>query len=144
MLDAGGVHAAQFMLEDADLVAEAGRDLELQLGGGRVHLLGELADQPDELAAGGAAGRAGLGMRDGLDRGAGPARQTRDRRLAARLLPAAAADQLLSVGVLGRSGPRCPRCACAAAGGRCRALRCTASACPGAGWSPRWPAASTG
>ena len=60
-LDAGGVHAAQLVLEVADLVAEAGRDLELQLGGGRVHLLGELGDQPDELAAGGAAGRPGFG-----------------------------------------------------------------------------------
>ena len=59
--DAGGVHAAQFVLEVPDLVAEPGRDFELQLGGGRVHLLGELGDQPDELAAGGAAPGAGLG-----------------------------------------------------------------------------------
>ena len=49
--DAGGVHAAQLVLQIADLIAEAGRDLELKLSGSRVHLLGELGDQPDELAA---------------------------------------------------------------------------------------------
>src|ERR1700722_10894170 len=73
--DAGGVHAAQLVLQVADLVAEAGRDLELKLSGGRVHLLGELSDQPDQLAAGRAAGRPALGGRGGLDGRTGPAGQ---------------------------------------------------------------------
>ena len=46
-MDAAGtdLHAAELVLEIPDLVAEAGRDLELELGGGGVHLLGQLADQ---------------------------------------------------------------------------------------------------
>jgi hypothetical protein len=51
-LHAGGLHAAEFVLEFLDLVADAGGDLELQLGRGGVHLVGELADQCDEVAAG--------------------------------------------------------------------------------------------
>ena len=48
------MHAAELGLELADLVAEPGCHLELQLRGRGVHLLGELADQADELGAGGA------------------------------------------------------------------------------------------
>ena len=42
-------HAAQLLLEVADLVAQARSDLELQLGGGGSHLLAELLDQVGEL-----------------------------------------------------------------------------------------------
>ena len=42
ILDPGRLHAAQLALELLDLVADAGGRLELQLRGGRVHLLGEL------------------------------------------------------------------------------------------------------
>ena len=103
--DAGGVHAAELGLELADLVAEAGGQLELQLRGGGVHLLGQLGDQPDELAAGraGFLGRLASGgalARLRRDR-AGARGQARYRRLAAGLLaPAAADQQLLGVGVL--------------------------------------------
>ena len=41
--------------EVLDLVAEPGGHLELQLGRGGVHLLGELPDQRDQVAAGGPA-----------------------------------------------------------------------------------------
>src|SRR6201986_1212624 len=102
--DAGGLHAAELVFELADLVAEAGGDLELELGGGRVHLLGELLDQFDQVLAGGAAALAEEGLADtgaggpGARRGAG--RQARSRRLAAALLAPGAADELVGVGVL--------------------------------------------
>src|SRR5690348_3065649 len=51
-LDARCLHPAEFAFEFLDLVAEAGRGLELELRGGRVHLLGELADQRHQVTAG--------------------------------------------------------------------------------------------
>src|SRR4051794_25064791 len=45
----GGVHAAQFALELADLVAQPRRDLELQFAGRVQHLLVELLDQVGQL-----------------------------------------------------------------------------------------------
>src|SRR5580693_5953002 len=59
--DAGRLHAAQLALELLDLVPDPGRHLELELRRGRVHLLGELADQRDEVAARGAAALAFAG-----------------------------------------------------------------------------------
>ena len=44
-LDACCLHATQLVLELADLVADPGGYLELQLRRRRVHLLGELRDQ---------------------------------------------------------------------------------------------------
>ena len=90
---AGGPHAAQLLLQLADLVAQPGGELELQLGGGRVHLVGELLDQVGEVGRG-HAGQLG-GVLAGVLRP-----QAGHRRLAAGLLPAAAAEQLLGVGVL--------------------------------------------
>src|ERR1700726_1455510 len=92
-------HSAQLALELLDLVAEAGRGLELQLRGGRVHLVTELADQRHEVAPGLAPGtRRRLACPLGGRAGAGG--QAGDRGLAAGLLTPAAADQLLGVGVL--------------------------------------------
>jgi hypothetical protein len=51
-LDAGGLHAAELVLEFLDLVADPGRHLELKLRRGGVHLVGELLDDRDEVAAG--------------------------------------------------------------------------------------------
>src|SRR5580693_3713600 len=67
-LDAGGVHAAELLLELSDFVAEAGGNLEMELGGGGVHLIGQLGDQADELLAGDAAVRGG-GIRAAADGG---------------------------------------------------------------------------
>ena len=58
--DACRVHPSELLLELGDLVAEPGRELELQLGGGRPHLVVELLDQvgqrgPREVAYAGAA-----------------------------------------------------------------------------------------
>src|SRR5215831_6426910 len=50
-LNTGGLHAAQFVLELLDLVPQPRRDLELQLGGGGVHLVGELLDERHQVAA---------------------------------------------------------------------------------------------
>src|ERR1035441_7452542 len=49
--DSGGLHAAQFVLQVLDLVADPGGDLKLQLGRGGVHLIGELLDQGDQVHA---------------------------------------------------------------------------------------------
>src|ERR1700759_2058993 len=102
--DAGGLHAAELVFELADLVAEADGDLELELGGGRVHLLGELLDQLDEVVAGGTAAFAGEVFTDaGTGRAGGGAsfgRQAGHRGLAAALLTSGSADELVGVGVL--------------------------------------------
>src|SRR5258708_1480584 len=45
------LHSPELTLEVLDLVADPGGDLELQLSGGHVHLLGELLDERDEVAA---------------------------------------------------------------------------------------------
>src|SRR5215470_6541940 len=58
--DAGRLHAAQLLLELADLVPQPGGDLELQLRRGRVHLLGELAGELQHVPAGLALLRAGV------------------------------------------------------------------------------------
>src|SRR6266496_4182592 len=50
--DARSLHAAQLVLELPDLVPDPGGDLELQLRGRGVHLLGELGDEGDQVAAG--------------------------------------------------------------------------------------------
>src|SRR5690349_7282867 len=42
-------HLAQFLLQVGYLIAETGRELELELGGGRLHLVGELADEVSQL-----------------------------------------------------------------------------------------------
>src|SRR5215831_9728750 len=60
-LDTGGLHAAQFVLELLDLVPQPRRDLELKLGGGDVHLLGELLDERHQVAARRSRGRPGVG-----------------------------------------------------------------------------------
>src|SRR5690606_4644336 len=44
------LHLPQLLLEPRDLVAQARRDLELQLGRRRVHLVGELLDELRQLA----------------------------------------------------------------------------------------------
>src|SRR5262249_37034816 len=95
--DPRGLHAAQLVLELLDLVADAGGDLELQLRRCGVHLLGELGDQADEVAPGHALA-AGLTCAGGRKPGAG--RHPWHRRLPPALLPAAASEQLLGVGVL--------------------------------------------
>ena len=45
-------HGSQLLLEVADLVAQARRKLELELFGGRVHLVGKLADQIGQILRG--------------------------------------------------------------------------------------------
>src|ERR1700676_3642728 len=67
-LDAGRLHTAELLLELADFVTEAGGDFEMKLGGGGVHLLGQLGDQADELLAGDAAA---CGIRAAADGGLG-------------------------------------------------------------------------
>src|SRR5580693_2423440 len=57
--DAGRLHAPQLVLELTDLVPQPGRHLELQLGRGHVHLLGELLDQLDQVVASRATALAG-------------------------------------------------------------------------------------
>src|SRR5258708_19647823 len=54
--DAGGLHAAQFLLELPDLVPESCRELELKLARRRVHLVGQHRDQLDQVLARRAAG----------------------------------------------------------------------------------------
>src|SRR5215831_14861116 len=54
-LHSGGLHAAQLVLEFLDLVAEPRGQLELQLSGRGVHLLGQLGDEADQVLAGGPA-----------------------------------------------------------------------------------------
>ena len=58
-LDSGSLHSPEFVLEVLDLVPDPGGDLELQLGGGRVHLLGQLTDQRDQVTTGLAPARRG-------------------------------------------------------------------------------------
>ena len=45
----GGPHGAQLLLEVLDLVAQPGGELEVEVLGGGVHLLGELVDELDEV-----------------------------------------------------------------------------------------------
>src|SRR4051812_35197134 len=47
--DAGGVHPPQLLLELADLVPQTGRQLEVQLPRGLVHLVLELLDELRQL-----------------------------------------------------------------------------------------------
>src|SRR6516225_3664770 len=96
------LHAAEFVLQFLDLVPEPGRDLELQLRRGGVHLVGELLDERHQVAACRAPGRRGFADRPAraTGGGAGPGGQAGDRRLAPGLLAAGAADQLLGIGVL--------------------------------------------
>src|SRR5262249_44429904 len=96
--DPGGLHAAELVLEVLDLVPDPGGDLELQLRGGRVLLLGELTDRRDRVSAALAARRRAPAGRlvGGLP---GPRGEPGHRRLAAALLPSAPAEQLLGVGV---------------------------------------------
>ena len=51
-IGAGLHHLPQLLLQLADLVAQACGELELQLGGGTLHLVGQLLDQLGELGAG--------------------------------------------------------------------------------------------
>ena len=46
----GGPHGAQLLLEVLDLVAQPGGELEVEVLGGGVHLLGELVDEFGEVA----------------------------------------------------------------------------------------------
>src|SRR5580693_3357799 len=102
--DAGRLHAPQLVLELTDLVPQPGRHLELQLGRGHVHLLGELLDQLDQVVASRATALAGQVLAHpgtgGPGRGASPGRQSRYRRLAPALLPPGTPDELVGVGVL--------------------------------------------
>src|ERR1039457_5477753 len=93
--ESGGLHAAQFVFQVLDLVADPGGYLELQLSRGGVHLIGELKDQGDQVHARLTAAR-------GRGRGGGtrPGGQPRDGCLAAALLTPAAADELRGVRVL--------------------------------------------
>src|SRR5690606_17171357 len=100
LLDAGLLHVAEFALELLDLVAEAGGELELEVGGGLVHLLGHLLDEALQLLAGPLADQVG-GVAADLP---GAGRETRDGRLAAALLPPGPADEGLGVGVLPDEG----------------------------------------
>src|SRR5260370_14064746 len=61
-LHTGGLHAAQLVLELLDLVADPRGDLDLQLGRGGVHLVGELGDEGHQVLARGTA------LADGLAR----------------------------------------------------------------------------
>src|SRR5690606_3451124 len=88
LLDAGLLHVAEFALELLDLVAEAGGELELEVGGGLVHLLGHRLEGAPRPLAGPPAARVGGGA--AAPRGAG--REPRDGRLAAALLPPGPAD----------------------------------------------------
>src|SRR5688572_8843874 len=49
--DARGLHAAQLLLQLLDLVAQPCRQLELQVAGRVVHLVGQLLDEIGELGA---------------------------------------------------------------------------------------------
>src|SRR5690349_21299789 len=64
-------HLAELLLEVTDLVAEAGGDLELQVGGSLLHLVGEGLDELGEVG-GRDAGRVG---RLGVDPGQGGRRR---------------------------------------------------------------------
>src|SRR5580704_10988011 len=98
----GGLHAAQFVLQFPDLVAEPRGDLELQLGRCRVHLLGQLADQADQVLACWAAlaGLAAPSPGRGRRRRPRARRQSGHRCLAPALLPAGTAEELRGVRVL--------------------------------------------
>src|SRR5258708_32803232 len=101
--DAGGLHAAQFLLELPDLVPESCRELELKLGRRRVHLVGQHRDQLDQVLARRAGGsRPAFGLADAAGRRGrpGPRRRAGDRGLAPALPAAGAAEQLLGVGIL--------------------------------------------
>src|ERR1017187_7274686 len=93
--DSGGLHAAQFVFQVLDLVADPGGYLELQLGSGGVHLLAELLDQSDQVHA-----RLTAAHRRGPGGGTRPGGQPGDGCLAAALLTPAAADELRGVRVL--------------------------------------------
>ena len=98
----GLAHLAQLLLQVSDLVADAGRELEVQVAGRLVHLGGELLDQPGEVG-----GRHRLGPA-GPEGDVGGCRATAAATavaLAARLRPAGA-EQLLGVGVLTRRAGR--------------------------------------
>src|ERR1700678_4278012 len=96
-LDPCRLHSSQLVLELLDLVADSGRDLELKLRRGGVHLVGQLLDDRDQVAAGRGADSYPA---PGSGRGLVPRGQSRHRGLAAGLLPPAPAEQLLGVGVL--------------------------------------------
>src|SRR6185312_10991268 len=93
LTDTGRVHPAQLLLQLADLVAQPGGDLELQLASRAEHLVVELLDQVGQLRAGQLGDvQPATGVRadsDDTRREAAPA-ATRDGRLAARLRAARA------------------------------------------------------
>src|SRR5690625_1496256 len=91
------VHATQFLLELRYLVAQAGRQLELQLRGGGMHLVTELLDQIGEIGRG-HAGQIG-GVLAGRDT-VGKVLASRYRGLSAARRPTRSADQFVGVGVL--------------------------------------------
>src|SRR5262245_57118296 len=89
-------HRPELPLELVDLVTQSGRELELELASRRMHLIGELLDQLSEIS------RRHPGQILGVpaDIAGCAGGEPRDRRLAARLLPATTADEHLGVSVL--------------------------------------------
>src|SRR6266702_6461803 len=98
--DARRLHAAQLVLELLDLVPDAGGDLELQFRCGQVHLLGEFGNEGDEVPTGLPATLAWLPACPCPRGQARAGREPRDRRLSPALLPPAAPEELLGVGIL--------------------------------------------
>src|SRR3954454_18208457 len=94
LADAGLGHAAQLLLELTDLIAQPRSQLELQLSGGGVHLVGQLLDEIGELRAR-PAGQVLCVLANAARR-----RRARHGCLPAALLPATPADQLAGVGLL--------------------------------------------
>src|SRR3954454_20800450 len=90
--DARSIHGAELLLELADLVAEPGGELELQLGSRGMHLVLQLLDEQREIVP-----RKSGQLRSMLTGSLALAGHPRDRSLAARLGAPAAADQLLLV-----------------------------------------------
>src|SRR5690348_15463950 len=82
---ARGLHSPQLVLEVLDLIPDPGGHLELQLGRGGMHLIGELTDQRDQVTTRLAAAGRALARRAGRGR-AGARGQPRHRSLAAALL----------------------------------------------------------
>src|SRR5690606_21778970 len=94
--DAGGVHAAQLLLQVGDLVAEPGGELELQVAGRGEHLVGQLLDEVGQFGARHALGVA-AGDDAGADRGRGPTGLARGALAAGLGAPGTADRDLLAL-----------------------------------------------
>ena len=137
------LHLPQLLLQLADLVAQAGRELEVQLGGRLVHLRRQLLDEVREV------GRGHVGRALGRATRGRPRRRPPSRRARSRPCPGTASARSRCSSSVSASS-RCEQVGdvgdllAQRLSGRCRARCCRRPASRGAGWSRRSPAAIDG